>query len=440
MSFNTKEENEEFTKTLDLQFSSLFPNDCLPANSFPSIRLHPLALANTHKLLENNDSDFIQFSYVRPSLGYKNWQDFHEVSIDKLISTKNETLSQEILSQDNGINNGIIKDIKISKTPNTIDDLLMILNENPLEPGVSYNIDLKTLHHIKPELVELNNMIGLSSLKTNIVEQILYYFQRFDDTSDYKHIMISGSPGTGKTEIAKILGRLYSKMGIFKTKHANFVFKKVTRGDLVAGYLGQTAIKTNRIIQESLGGVLFIDEAYYLGCNRNTSGDSMAESNDSFSKECADTLCESLSHYKDDLMVIIAGYEKELMRHFFTLNRGLESRFNWRFTIEDYTATELYQILLKKIRESGWTLETADCVSFFEKNKKEFQFNGRDIEVLLFKMKISHSKRVFGTQTAKKELNNEDLENGYKIYIQHKKKNEDSEKQILKESISYMYC
>ncbi|NBR98478.1 MAG: AAA family ATPase, partial [Betaproteobacteria bacterium] len=113
--------------------------------------------------------------------------------------------------------------------------------------------------------------------------------------------------GTGKTEIAKIIGQIFSKLGILKKG----TFRKVTRSDLIAGYLGQTAIKTNDVINDCLGGVLFIDEAYSLG---------NSEKKDSFSKECIDTLCEALSNHKDNFMVIIAGYENELKECFFNYN------------------------------------------------------------------------------------------------------------------------
>ena len=118
-------------------------------------------------------------------------------------------------------------------------------------------------------------------------------------TGDFMHTVIYGPPGTGKTEIAKMMGKIYSKIGILNKG----TFKKVTRSDLIAGYLGQTAMKTRDVIKEALGGVLFIDEAYALG---NT------DKKDIFSKECIDTLCEGLSDNKENLMVIIAGYETEL--------------------------------------------------------------------------------------------------------------------------------
>ena len=158
-------------------------------------------------------------------------------------------------------------------------------------------------------------MVGMQTLKKNVLDQLLYYLQGFHNgVDDYKHTVIMGPPGTGKTEVAKILGTIYSKMGVIsKPLDANgtIPFKKATRSDMIAGYLGQTAIKTKAVINQCLGGVLFIDEAYSLG-------------DDNFSKECVDTLCEALSDQKDNIMVIVAGYENELNAQFFSLNSGLD--------------------------------------------------------------------------------------------------------------------
>jgi SpoVK/Ycf46/Vps4 family AAA+-type ATPase len=266
-------------------------------------------------------------------------------------------------------------------------------------------------------------MIGMTNLKTNVVDQLLYFIQEFHKTTsngdnksngDYMHTIIYGPPGTGKTEIAKIIGSIYSKLGILNKG----TFKKVTRGDLIAGYLGQTALKTKDVIKDALGGVLFIDEAYALG---------NSDKQDSFSKECIDTLCEALSDHKDNLMVIIAGYEKELDSCFFNYNQGLNSRFVWRFKTDEYNGDALYNIFLKKVAEIGWSvLSTEINAGWFRKNKEHFAFFGRDIETLLSKIKISHSKRVFGQEiSTKKLITISDLDNGLLVYLQNKPSNDD---------------
>ena len=206
------------------------------------------------------------------------------------------------------IKNLIKEKIFIEASVENLLDLINLCDKYPLADNVEYNINMKSLHNIKPSLLELQNMIGMSSIKENIVDQILYFVQDLHNVStnntDYMHAVIYGPPGTGKTEVAKIMGKIFSNLGILKKN----VFKKVTRDDLVAGYLGQTAIKTKEVIKECIGGVLFIDEAYALG-NK--------EKKDSFSKECIDIICEALSDHKKDLMCIIAGYEDRIKRMFF---------------------------------------------------------------------------------------------------------------------------
>jgi len=301
--------------------------------------------------------------------------------------------------------------INIDVEINNINDILELIKQYNIDPSVKYNINMKALHDIKEPLEELNNMIGMKDLKNNIVEQIIYFIQGLhknkNSSGDFMHTVIYGPPGTGKTDIAKIMGKIYSKIGILNKG----TFKKVTRSDLIAGYLGQTALKTRDVIKDAIGGVLFIDEAYALG---NT------EKRDSFSKECIDTLCEALSDNKDNLMVIIAGYEKELKECFFNYNQGLDSRFVWRFKTDNYTANDLYNIFIKKVKDIGWEINDNSniTVSWFEKNKDAFQFYGRDIETVLAKTKISHSRRVFCKgENEKKKLNLQDLEKGFQFFI-----------------------
>jgi SpoVK/Ycf46/Vps4 family AAA+-type ATPase len=301
--------------------------------------------------------------------------------------------------------------IDINMPAENITDILNIINKYEDNPLIEYNINVKTLHNIKQPLQQLHDMIGMKSLKTNIAAQIVYFIQNlhFNSDGDFMHTVISGPPGTGKTEIAKLIGDIFSKIGILKKG----TFKKVTRRDLIAGYLGQTSLKTSDVIKEALGGVLFIDEAYSLG---------NAEKRDSFSKECIDTLCEALSDHKDNLMVIIAGYTEELNDCFFKYNRGLESRFVWRFKTDNYNAEDLLLIFLKKVADMRWEIHEKCHINgdWFKKHMHHFKHFGRDIETLLAKIKIVHSNRVFCKPIEdKKRITTEDINNGLNKFIEN---------------------
>ena len=207
---------------------------------------------------------------------------------------------------------------------------------------------------------------------------------------------------------------MYSKIGVLQ----NNKFVKVTRQDLIAGYLGQTAIKTAKVIEEARGGVLFIDEAYSLASS---------EKEDSFSKECLDTLCESLSNYKNDLMVIIAGYEHELNNTFFRVNKGLDSRFIWRFSMDPYNPEELMEIYKKIVRLNEWSLkDEALSLEWFKKNSKCFVNYGRDMEQLFTYTKISHSRRIYGkNKDEKKKISDSDIEKALKMFMDNRKEQEE---------------
>lgn len=300
----------------------------------------------------------------------------------------------------------------IDVSVNSISDLIGLIDTTPFITTTIYNINLEALRRIRGELVELNNMIGMSSLKQSVLNQLIYYIQDLHKSDDFKHTVLCGPPGTGKTEVAKIIGRMYAKAGILRRN----IFKKVTRTDLVAGYLGQTALKTRKVIDECIGGCLFIDEAYSLG------------EDDIYSKECIDTLCEALSDHKDDLMVIVAGYNDELNNTLFRVNRGLKSRFIWKFTIDNYSALEIMRIFEKKVLDVGWTTE---CFTeqWFEKRASNFKHFGRDVELLFSHVKICHSNRIFGKDASlRKKITIADLENGFRVFLENSKEKVDTSK------------
>jgi SpoVK/Ycf46/Vps4 family AAA+-type ATPase len=394
------------------------------------------------KLVENITNNF-SLNYSSNNFTGKNYNDNITLLINdpnyynNLISKKYKYISKNITSPSKNVEPPIeIKEtINIETEINNISDILKLTERYKIDPSIKYNINMKALHDIKEPLIELNNMIGMKDLKHNIVDQILYFTQELhknnNNDGDFMHTVIYGPPGTGKTEIAKIIGKIYSKIGILNKG----TFKKVTRSDLVAGYLGQTALKTRDVIKDALGGVLFIDEAYALG---------NPEKRDSFSKECIDTLCEALSDNKENLMVIIAGYENELKECFFNYNQGLDSRFTWRFKTDEYTGEDLYNIFLKKVNEIGWTThEDSNITSdWFTKNKEYFRFYGRDIETVLAKTKISHSRRVFCKSVdEKKKITLKDLEKGFENYLKNDdvKSRKDSEN-LKKQIYNSLYC
>jgi SpoVK/Ycf46/Vps4 family AAA+-type ATPase len=305
--------------------------------------------------------------------------------------------------------------IEISCHIKTVKDIIDMIEEYPLQDNITYNINMKLIHDMKEGLEELNDFIGLENIKKELVHQIIYCVQDMKGKDEYMHMMLSGPPGTGKTELAKTIGKIMSVLlGKNKT-----IFKKATRSDLIAGYLGQTAMKTRKTVEEALGGVLFIDEAYALGHYQR---------DDSFAKECIDTLNEMLSLHRDDLIVIIAGYEDQLKNCFFRMNAGLESRFPWKYNIPKYTFLELSNIFISKIANCGWLTDISKekIEEWFKKNEKEFPFYGRDVEVLLHKCKIAHSSHVFGNnKREKRKLIMEDIKEGFRMLKEHRNKDEE---------------
>ena len=269
-----------------------------------------------------------------------------------------------------------------------------------------YNFNHKLLYRIVPVLKKLNRIIGLEEIKKKIVKQIKYILQDFHLLdNDMMHTIIEGPPGVGKTLLGEILAELYSIV-YYDNDKPNFV--KVKRSDLVGQYLGETAIKTQEVIDSCYQGVMFIDEAYSLG---------NPEKRDSFSKECIDTINRNLSERKSDFICIIAGYPNQLSSSFFAYNPGLERRFMFKYTIKDYSSNELYEIFMKKVRDIEWSVDTEDndkIKRFFMDNHKSFKYYAGDVEKLLTHIKITHSDRVISLEYEYKTvIKIEDIERGY---------------------------
>ena len=215
-------------------------------------------------------------------------------------------------------------------------------------PAATEQVEEEPPENIEDLKKELNEYIGLDTVKKEVESLInLVTVQKMRKENGLPvndlslHMVFSGNPGTGKTMVARLMARIYKSLGILSKGH----LVEVDRSGLVAGYVGQTAIKTGEAIQKAMGGVLFIDEAYALP---NRGG------ND-YGQEAVDTLLNAMEDHRDALIVIVAGYT-ELMEEFVHSNPGLESRFNRFLNFPDYTVQEMMDIFDMRCRKSGYEL------------------------------------------------------------------------------------
>ena len=243
----------------------------------------------------------------------------------------------------------------------------------------------------KPAMEELEELIGLENIKYDVKELIalvktqkLRADQGMRAVPVSKHLVFSGNPGTGKTTVARILARLYKEIGALSKGQ----LVEVDRSGLVAGFVGQTAAKTQEKISEAMGGILFIDEAYTLA----------KEGND-FGQEAIDTILKAMEDNRDDLVVIVAGYT-ELMKKFINSNPGLKSRFNKYFEFPDYTQEELIGIFDLQCKKYDYRLDeearrtVVSKIRQMEENKGENFANARDVRNLFEVIITNQATRV----------------------------------------------
>ena len=221
---------------------------------------------------------------------------------------------------------------------------------------------------------ELDDLIGLGEVKKEV--RSLANFVKLQKQREAKglktakvsyHLVFYGSPGTGKTTVARIIGRIYKDLGVLKKGHT----VETDRSGLVAKYLGQTALKTDTVVQHAIHGVLFIDEAYALVPEDGNGSD--------YGQEAISTLLKRMEDYRDSLVVIIAGYKNEMQR-FIDSNPGLQSRFNRYIDFPDYTSGELTDIFKMYMKKNQYTL-APDAETYL---KEQFDYA------------VAHKDRNFG--------------------------------------------
>ena len=283
----------------------------------------------------------------------------------------------------------------------TIEEAEKAANELLLETGGALDEGApKTAAEKEPDkpnldemLTQLDTLIGLDKIKSSVRSLInLVKVRKLREENGLRvppislHMVFMGNPGTGKTTVARILAGLYAAIGVLTKGH----LVEVDRSGLVAGFVGQTAIKTSEAIEKALGGILFIDEAYALVSKDGT--------ND-FGHEAVETLLKAMEDHRDDFVVIVAGYD-ELMNNFISSNPGLQSRFNRYFFFEDYTSSELLKIFEMLCDKNEYVMsdETKEFAEdyfllLYESRDDNFG-NARDVRNFFEDIVSVHSDRV----------------------------------------------
>ena len=327
--------------------------------------------------------------------------DEKEIYVEKFMKKNNLIYSKNILKKisensyykiQSELINILVKS-KINKT-NNVDYLLQDNQGQKENKKVNKNTGMK----------ELESLIGLEDTKEQI-KKVINYIKVCKNRNKLPmlHMVFNGNPGTGKTTVARIIGKIFSEEKILSDKE-NFV--EAQRNDLIGEYVGQTAPKTQRAIEKAIGGVLFIDEAYSIASYISD------EAGRDYGAECVATLLKGMEDHREELCVILAGYTNEMER-MLNVNPGFESRIQFVINFPDYTAEELYMILKGLCKKEEYKIAPNIknyLVKYFEATKKCKNFsNARFVRSLFEKIKIEQANRVINEEENKNLIKLEDV-------------------------------
>ena len=258
---------------------------------------------------------------------------------------------------------------------------------------------------------DLNSLIGISEIKSNVNEILKYIeYSRKIDTVGFANLnmIFKGNSGTGKTTVARLLTELFFKLGFINTNK----IIEVTSKDLIGTHLGETAPKTQAVIETALDGVLFIDEAYSIMASKGGSSSN-------YPAECMATICKAMDLYKDRLIIIFAGYTKE-MNDFINSNQGLMSRIGYEMEFPDFSKEELIQIFKDEVEGNEFSIEDGvieKIEKIIVKNKIGRNFGNARFMINLFDRLVMTHSANYTDESKLKMITNKDID----IYLETKK-------------------
>lgn len=272
--------------------------------------------------------------------------------------------------------------------------------KNGVSPASKSKTSLTDVGGMDEALQELQDLVGLLSVKKEVIAtinllkiNIMRREKGLPELQTSKHMVFTGQPGTGKTTVARIMAKIFKALGIVSKGH----LVETDRAGMVAGYVGQTALKTAQVIKKAKGGVLFIDEAYSL---------TSEEGSNDFGKEAIDTLVKGMEDYRDDLVVIVAGYTEEMNR-FINMNPGLRSRFNKYICFDNYLGEEMLEIFKGLCESAKFILSPeaeAKALDFFNMHQGDDNFgNARGVRNYFDRVVTAQATRILGIRNPSEE-------------------------------------
>lgn len=353
---------------------------------------------NKEKYRTASDSDKEYVKYYAPALIYHSFA-YQNATQQIILPTVLENLNLiiEFISQFNigGKGEEVFDDLKVLygnclERKNNLPEIKAEKITSSEEPTIS----------VEEAINKLNELVGLEQIKQD-VNSIIDLIKLREIRKEHNlsnpdmsfHMVFSGNPGTGKTSVARILAEVYKSLGFLSKGQ----LIETDRSGLVGGYVGQTAIKVQEVVNSALGGVLFIDEAYSL-----TSG-----GENDFGKEAIDTLLKLMEDNRDDLIVIVAGYTNE-MEKFLNANPGLRSRFGKKFEFPDYTSSELMEIFERMCEKNNYKLseiaklKAQNHFNEMVMNKSKEFGNARDVRNYFEKIVSNQASRIIKMKSPSK--------------------------------------